>query len=58
MTGGEAPRRYARALVDIAESRGTLDETGEALAEIGINFRETRSCGAFCSTRVSREASG
>ena len=39
MIGGEAARRYARALVDIAESRGVLDETGEALSEIAGEFQ-------------------
>ena len=39
MTGGEAPLRYARALVNIAESRDVLDETGEALAEIANQFQ-------------------
>ncbi len=39
MIGGEAARRYARALVKIAENRGVLDETGEALAEIAEEFQ-------------------
>ncbi len=42
MIGGEAARRYARALVDIAESRGVLDETGEALTEIAGEFQGNR----------------
>lgn len=42
MIGGEAPRRYARALVDIAENRGVLDETGEALTEIAGEFQGNR----------------
>jgi F-type H+-transporting ATPase subunit delta len=34
MIGGQAPRRYAKALVDIAEKQGTLDETGAELAQL------------------------
>jgi len=32
--GGETARRYAKALVEIAEGRGVLDETGAELAEL------------------------
>ncbi len=39
MIGGDAARRYARALVDIAESRGVLGETGEALTETAREFQ-------------------
>ena len=42
MIGGEAASRYARALVEIAESRGALEETGEALAEIAGEFQGNR----------------
>lgn len=42
MTGGEAARRYARALVEIAEKQDALDETGEALAEIAGELRGNR----------------
>ncbi|MDP7387264.1 MAG: F0F1 ATP synthase subunit delta, partial [Nitrospinota bacterium] len=34
MTGGEVARRYAKALVGIAEERGVLDETGADLKEL------------------------
>ena len=40
MTGGEVARRYARALVDIAERRDALEETGEGLARIAAEFQE------------------
>lgn len=33
MTGGEVARRYAKALVSIAEAAGTLDETGAELED-------------------------
>ena len=41
--GGEAARRYARALVEVAERRGVLDETGEALAEVAAEFQGNRA---------------
>lgn len=34
MIGGEAAARYAKALVGIAEQRGSLDETGRELREV------------------------
>ncbi len=42
MTGGEAARRYARALVEIAERRGSLDETGEDLTALAREFEHNR----------------
>ncbi len=34
MIGGQAARRYAKALVNIAEKQGSLDETGAELAQL------------------------
>jgi len=34
MIGGQAASRYAKALVNIAEKRGSLDETGAELAQL------------------------
>ena len=57
MTGGEAAPRYARALVEIAEKRGVLDETGEALAEAAAELRDSRELrSVLLNPRFARSA--
>lgn len=57
MTGGEAAHRYARALVEIAERRGVLDETGEALAEAAAELRGSRELrSVLLNPRFARSA--
>lgn len=40
MTGGEIARRYAKALVELAEKGGTLQETGEEIEQVARTLRE------------------
>ncbi len=55
MIGGEAARRYAKALVDIAEKGGVLDETGAALAELAEALENPELRKVLMNPRFSRQ---
>jgi len=54
--GGEAARRYAKALVEIAEKQGLLDETGEELAELAETLEHPELRKVLMNPRFSRQA--
>ena len=55
MIGGEAARRYAKALVDIAEKGEVLDETGVALAELAEALENPELRKVLMNPRFSRQ---
>ncbi len=58
MIGGEAARRYAKALVEIADSGGTLDETGEELAALAEATENPELRRVLMNPRFSRSVRG
>jgi F-type H+-transporting ATPase subunit delta len=53
--GGEAARRYAKALVNIAEKGGVLDETGVELAELAEALEHLELRKVLMNPRFSRQ---
>ena len=41
MTGQAVARRYAKALIDLAQEEGRVDEVGEEIAEMGSRFESS-----------------
>ena len=54
MIGGEAARRYARALVDIAERQNVLDEVGEELSALADALEHPELRRILLNPRFSR----
>lgn len=54
MIGGEAARRYAKALVEIADAGGALDKTGEELAALATATENPELRRVLMNPRFSR----
>lgn len=55
MIGGEAARRYAKALVEIAANQGLLDETGKELAGVSETLEHPGIQKVLMNPRFSRQ---